>query len=117
VLTQTGIVRSDITSSIGSASGVTEGVPLTITLELVDTGNGCSAFSGAAVYLWHCDRDGQYSIYSEAIADQNYLRGVQEADANGQLTFTSIFPTTCSATAAAHASSPPATSPAASASS
>ena len=92
VLSESGVVRSDITSSIGSASGVAEGVPLTITLDLVDTANGCSAFAGAAVYLWHCDRDGQYSMYSEAIADQNYLRGVQEADANGQVTFTSIFP-------------------------
>ena len=58
VLSENGVVRSDITSSIGSASGVAEGVPLAITLDLVDTANGCSAFAGAAVYLWHCDRDG-----------------------------------------------------------
>ena len=31
-------------------------------------------------------------MYSEGVTDQNYLRGVQEADANGQVTFTSIFP-------------------------
>ena len=92
VLSENGVVRNDITSSIGSASGVAEGVPLAITLDLVDTANECTAFAGAAVYLWHCDRDGQYSMYSEAISDQNYLRGVQEADANGQVTFTSIFP-------------------------
>ena len=92
VLSESGVVRSDITSSIGSASGVAEGVPLAITLSLVDTANGCSAFAGAAVYLWHCDREGRYSMYSEGVTDQNYLRGVQEADANGQVTFTSIFP-------------------------
>jgi hypothetical protein len=45
---------------------------------------------GAAVYLWHCDRDANYSMYS--ITDQNYLRGVQVADDNGNVTFTSIFP-------------------------
>ena len=28
-------------------------------------------------------RDGNYSLYSEAVADENYLRGVQETDADG----------------------------------
>jgi protocatechuate 3,4-dioxygenase beta subunit len=45
---------------------------------------------GAALYLWHCDRDGHYSLYD--VEDQNYLRGVQEADASGKVSFTSIFP-------------------------
>jgi protocatechuate 3,4-dioxygenase beta subunit len=31
-------------------------------------------------------------MYSEGITDQNYLRGVQIADADGKVTFTSIFP-------------------------
>ena len=44
------------------------------------------------MYVWHCDRDGNYSLYSQAAADENYLRGVQEADANGVVTFQSIFP-------------------------
>jgi protocatechuate 3,4-dioxygenase beta subunit len=44
------------------------------------------------VYLWHCDRNGDYSLYGQAIADQNYLRGVQAADGRGTLAFTSIFP-------------------------
>jgi protocatechuate 3,4-dioxygenase beta subunit len=44
------------------------------------------------VYLWHCDRDGNYSLYSEAVAAENYLRGVQAADDNGLVEFTSIFP-------------------------
>ena len=47
---------------------------------------------GAAVYLWHCDREGEYSLYSQSVGDQNYLRGVQEADADGMVTFRSIFP-------------------------
>jgi hypothetical protein len=47
---------------------------------------------GAAVYLWHCNREGEYSLYSEAIASENYLRGVQEAGKDGSLEFTSIFP-------------------------
>ncbi len=55
---------------------------------LADAATG-AALSGAAVYVWHCDRDGNYSLYSTA---QNYLRGVQEADADGVVTFTSIYP-------------------------
>ena len=44
------------------------------------------------MYLWHCDRDGNYSLYSEAAAGENYLRGAQEVDAAGTAMFTSIFP-------------------------
>ncbi len=92
VLTQSGIVRSDIRSSFGSASGTAEGVPLAILLTVVDQANGCAAREGAAVYLWHCDRDGQYSLYGQGVTDQNYLRGVQATGGDGRATFKSIFP-------------------------
>jgi protocatechuate 3,4-dioxygenase beta subunit len=92
VLTESGIVRSDITRSFGSASGVAEGVPLTIRLKILDTGNGSGALAGAAVYLWHCDIDGRYSLYSEGVTQENYLRGVQETGSDGTVSFTSIFP-------------------------
>jgi protocatechuate 3,4-dioxygenase beta subunit len=92
VLTEDGIVRSDIRPSFGSASGLAEGVPATINLPVVDTANGCAPLTGAAVYVWHCDRVGRYSLYSPGITDQNYLRGVQETDASGAVSFTSIFP-------------------------
>ena len=51
-----------------------------------------AAYAGAAVYVWHCDREGRYSMYSEAIQNENYLRGVQEADDSGQVSFTTIYP-------------------------
>jgi protocatechuate 3,4-dioxygenase beta subunit len=93
VLKESGVVRSDITSSFGSADGKAEGVPLTITLTVVDAASGCGTpKAGAAVYLWHCDRDGNYSLYSQGVTEENYLRGVQVADAKGQVTFKSIFP-------------------------
>jgi protocatechuate 3,4-dioxygenase beta subunit len=92
ILTEDGVVRRDITRSIGSASGVAEGVPLTVNLTIVDSGNGCVVMPGAAVYIWHCDREGAYSMYSGAAENENYLRGVQVADAGGALTFTTIFP-------------------------
>jgi protocatechuate 3,4-dioxygenase beta subunit len=92
VLTEADIVRSDIRSSIGSASGVAEGVPLTIDLTLTEITNGCAPLEGAAVYTWHCDREGRYSMYSQGAENENYLRGVQVTDADGKLSFISIFP-------------------------
>ena len=91
-LTLAGIVRSDIRSSVAGATGVAAGVALTVTLTVVDSQNGCAPIEGYAVYVWHCDRDGNYSLYSAAALDQNYLRGVQETNAAGQVTFTTIFP-------------------------
>lgn len=85
-----GIVRRDIRSSIGDASGTAAGVPLTITLTLVDT--DCAPLADHAVYLWHCDIDGEYSMYTGAAKGENYLRGVQATDADGNVTFESIFP-------------------------
>jgi protocatechuate 3,4-dioxygenase beta subunit len=92
VLTQDGVVRRDITTSFGESSGTAEGVPLQIDLRVLDAGAGCAPLAGAAAYLWHADRDGAYSLYSQGLSDQNYLRGVQVADDAGRLTFTSIFP-------------------------
>lgn len=92
VLTQGGVVRSDIRSSFGGMSGTAAGVPLTIRLHIVNANDTCAAANAFAVYLWHCDRDGNYSLYSSGVTNQNYLRGVQETDANGDVTFTTIFP-------------------------
>jgi protocatechuate 3,4-dioxygenase beta subunit len=91
-LSESGIVRSDITSSFGDADGTAEGVPLTIKFTVQNVGDACAPAPGAAVYAWHCDSDGGYSMYSDGITDQNYLRGVQETDGSGTVTFTSIFP-------------------------
>jgi protocatechuate 3,4-dioxygenase beta subunit len=87
-----GIVRSDIRASVAGASGVAQGVPLTIRLKIVNVGASCAGVAGATVYLWHCDRDGNYSMYASGITGENYLRGVQAADADGNVAFTTIFP-------------------------
>ena len=91
VLNQSGIVRSDIRSSFGTSSTVGTGVPFTIKLQIVAAGTG-KALAGAAVYVWHCDINGNYSLYSQGVTNENYLRGVQETDANGNVSFVSIFP-------------------------
>ena len=92
VLSESGIVRSDITKSFGEATGVASGAPLTLELTVLDTGNGSVGYEGAAVYVWHCDIDGRYSLYTDPITEENYLRGVQAADGDGLVTFTSIYP-------------------------
>lgn len=92
VLSESGVIRRDIRSSFGSMSGTAEGVPLTVELSLIDLATGGAPLAGAAVYLWQADREGRYSLYSDGVTDQNYLRGVQIAGADGVVRFTSIFP-------------------------
>lgn len=91
VLSASGVVRQDIRSSFAGLSGSADGIPLTIALTIVSSST-CAPLAGRAVYIWHCDRLGRYSLYSSGVTNQNFLRGVQEADANGRVTFTSIFP-------------------------
>jgi protocatechuate 3,4-dioxygenase beta subunit len=71
------------------------GVPLQLTLNVVDVNNACAPVTTAMVYVWHCDKDGYYSGYAQQGADlrgQTFLRGVQTTDTNGQVTFATIFP-------------------------
>ncbi len=90
-LTASNVVRSDIRPSfIGSSTSVAAGVQLTLTLTVVDVNTGCAPLAGYAVYIWHCDRDGKYSLYD--LPNESYLRGVGVTDANGQVRFTTVFP-------------------------
>ena len=91
VRTMDGIVRQDIRSSFGASSTTAAGIPRTIDLAIGDA-DGCTSLDGAAVYLWHCDREGRYSLYSRGATAENYLRGIQAAGDDGKLRFTSIFP-------------------------
>jgi protocatechuate 3,4-dioxygenase beta subunit len=91
VLEQSGIVRSDIRSSIGGGA-TAEGVPMSLQLTVLDMANDDAPFADVAVYVWHCNAAGGYSMYSEGIEDETYLRGVQVADSSGTVTYTSIYP-------------------------
>jgi protocatechuate 3,4-dioxygenase beta subunit len=77
-----GIERSDIRGSFAGATGVATGMALTVTLRLVNTVSNCSDLSGYAIYLWHCDAAGRYSMYSDGVTD----------DSLGRATFTTVFP-------------------------
>ncbi len=86
LLAQAGAVRSDIRASLAPATGGAEGVPLEFRLAL------CPPRADAAIDVWHCDRDGRYSMYSDGVTDETFLRGVQETGADGVATFRSSFP-------------------------
>lgn len=91
-LALSGIVRADIRSSVAGATGVAAGVPMTVILDLVNPGASCADLSGYAVYLWHCDAQGRYSMYSSGVTAENYLRGVQPSASDGTVSFTTIVP-------------------------
>ena len=91
VLEQSGIVRSDIRPSLDGGTTAT-GVPTALSLTVLDMANDDAPFEDVAVYVWHCDSGGGYSMYSAGIENETYLRGVQVADASGDVSYTSIFP-------------------------
>lgn len=90
ILNTSGVARSDIRSSFANLSGTAAGAPLTLIINLVNVNASCAALADYAIYVWHCDADGDYSMYD--LPQQNYLRGVQVTNANGQASFTTIFP-------------------------
>lgn len=89
--TPSSLVSSDIRSD-------RTGVPLTIKITINNKNNSCAALNGAIVDIWCCDKDGNYSEYggsgmqSTNYTSVHFLRGRQTSDANGLVTFTSIFP-------------------------
>jgi protocatechuate 3,4-dioxygenase beta subunit len=84
-------VRSDITDG-------RTGYKLTAKITVNNSNNSCNALSGALVDIWHCDAEGNYSEYGGSGSQAtnyttvHFLRGRQTTDANGLVTFTSIFP-------------------------
>lgn len=89
LLAQPEVVRSEIHEGL-------PGAPFLLRVRVVDAGRQCAPLAGAAVYLWQCDRNGAYSGYDQRInpgqTGKTFLRGVQLADARGDVTFSSIFP-------------------------
>lgn len=74
------------------------GHPMTVKITIKNSNSSCAVLSGALVDIWHCDADGNYSEYGgTGMQATNYqavhfLRGRQITDANGLVTFTTIFP-------------------------
>ena len=91
VLEISGVERSDIRSSIDGGA-TAEGVDLTLTMDIIDLVEDGAAMTGAAVYVWHCDAQGGYSMYGDGLTEETYLRGVQVVGEDGTVTFTTTFP-------------------------
>ena len=80
----TDLFRSDIREN-------KQGAQLTLTIKVVNAGGGCTPVSGANVEIWHVDAAGNYSQYGTQTT-QTYLRGIQTTNANGEVTFVTIYP-------------------------
>ncbi|MCO5198208.1 MAG: intradiol ring-cleavage dioxygenase [Anaerolineae bacterium] len=83
------MLRQDITEG-------KEGIPLMLTFNVTEvSADGCVPMQNALVEIWHCDKDGVYSGVNDPGFDttgQTWLRGAQTTDANGNVTFKTIFP-------------------------
>lgn len=80
-----------------STGKVSEGIPLQLVLNVSQIGaSGCTPLQGAQVDVWHCDALGVYSDVQDnnfgSTRGTKFLRGYQLTDANGQATFTTIYP-------------------------
>jgi protocatechuate 3,4-dioxygenase beta subunit len=67
------------------------GVPLELTMHVVNAKASCGPIANAVVEVWHCDVTGTYSEYGQG-AGQTFLRGLQTTDASGAVTFNTIYP-------------------------
>ena len=102
--------RSDVRAN-SHGGGHQAGVPLRLTINVVDSNKGCKPLDGVAVDIWHANAHGLYSDESsqqagggttsgDTISD-NWLRGYQitgkdrglkHKPVHGQVSFTTIWP-------------------------
>ena len=102
--------RSDVRAN-SHGGGHQAGVPLRLTINVVDSNNGCKPLDDVAVDIWHANAHGLYSDESsqqagggssggDTISD-NWLRGYQitgkdrglkHRPVHGQVSFTTIWP-------------------------
>ena len=78
------IFRSDIRDG-------RSGTLLTLTVKVVNVNSACAAVPNANIEVWHCDSPA--TIRSTGLRRRRtYLRGIQTTNANGEVTFTTIYP-------------------------
>ena len=104
-------VRSNTSTAKTSPGVAQQGVPLRLTINVLDASNGCRPLNGVAVDIWHANAHGLYSDEASQQAGggtsagdtsgQNFLRGYQitgrDAGVNrspvaGQVSFRTIWP-------------------------
>lgn len=85
--------RADIT-------GGQAGLPLTLSLMVVNTNASCAVVSDVRVDIWHCNATGYYSGYAnqqgvsgtKSYTGDTWLRGYQTSDSKGTVVFNTIYP-------------------------
>ena len=82
----TDLVRPDIRAGKDGAR-----LDLTFNVSRVVGGDTCEPLENALVDVWHADAGGVYSGVGAA-SDARFLRGIQPTDADGNASFTTIYP-------------------------
>lgn len=88
-----GMFRQDITEG-------NTGIPMELTLTVVNVNDNCEPLPDIRVDIWHCNKDGYYSGFNNQpgyLGTQNhagatFFRGIQITDANGQVRFSTVYP-------------------------
>lgn len=81
----TNAIRSDISDD-------REGVSLALNFNVQSiNGNTCSPIQDALFDVWHADANGDYSSVGN-FQNEQFLRGIQPTDSDGNASFTTIFP-------------------------
>ncbi len=75
------------------------GIPMRVTLRVLDLNNGCAPVSNARIDMWQCDKDGYYSGYTNSgylgtrnATGQTFCRGIQITDSEGEVSFDTVYP-------------------------
>jgi protocatechuate 3,4-dioxygenase beta subunit len=90
-----GLKRSDIRGGTGSDTPfIADALPLYLTIHAASTLTaGCPPLQGVQIDVWHCHAGGLYSDeQANGTLGQTWLRGYQLTDANGNVSFTTIYP-------------------------
>lgn len=87
-----GMFRTDITEGL-------PGLPLNLTLTVVNVNDNCTPVVNARVDVWHTNKDGYYSGFVNmgylGTVDNTgatFCRGIQMTDADGNVQFATIYP-------------------------
>ncbi|MEY4582949.1 MAG: hypothetical protein RL701_7652, partial [Pseudomonadota bacterium] len=90
--------RNDLRGA-STDQAVVGGLPLQLDLAVYRvSGTDCAAWSGAQVDVWHANTEGLYSDKASNLYQKietlgsDYLRGYQRTDAQGRVSFNTIYP-------------------------
>lgn len=86
------LIRQDIRTDVDTGE-YHDGLPLQMTISVINP--ACIPIPNVLVDIWHCDKDGVYSGYvnqGHNEIGEDYMRGIQPTDSNGQCSFITSYP-------------------------